>query len=449
MVTKQPHTGTRPGRGAPGGWLSGSGLARVVLAAREGCAAWARRHPRLVDAALVAMLLSLSGPNLRVRSGHEALTQVLIFATMIPLVWRRRAPFLVLMIIVALIFTQLFVSREVTDDVAVLVAFYTVAAYQSPQRVLAAAGLLGAGGAAIAAQNAPPGIHVLWVWMFMAGLVTAAGFLGYYARTRRAHLAALVDRAERLERERDQEAQLAASAERARIAREVHDIVAHNIAVMIALADGAAYTAVASPDQAVTIMGQVSATGRSALAEMRRLLGVMRQPGAPEHAPPPALADLDDLLATVQAAGLPAMLSVTGQPYPLPSSAQLALYRIAQEALTNTIKHAGATLAQVHLSYRPGEIGLEVTDDGHPAAGAGGGHGLAGMRERAAVFGADVSAGPAPGGGWRVHTVLHLEPGPPDPGPVAPGAVAPGPVAPEPATAAPAGREPGRPVEHR
>jgi signal transduction histidine kinase len=415
MATQQPRTVTRPGRGAPGGWPSGTGPVHVVLARWERCAAWARRHPRLVDAALVAALLWLSRPGLTVRTGHQALALALIFATMIPLVWRRRAPFLVLMIIVVLIFIQLFVSQELTDDVAVLVAFYTVAAYQSPQRVLAAAGILGAGGVAIAAQNAPPGIHVLWVWMFLAGLVTATGFLGYYARTRRARLASLVDRAERLERERDQEAQLAASAERARIAREVHDIVAHNIAVMIALADGAAYTAAASPDQAVTIMEQVSATGRSALTEMRRLLGVMRQPGDPGHAPPPTLDDLDGLVATVGAAGLPAFLSVTGQPYPLPSSAQLALYRITQEALTNTIKHAGAASARVHLSYRPGEVRLEVTDDGHPAAAPGAGHGLAGMRERAAVFGATVSAGPAPGGGWRVATVLRIEPAAPAP----------------------------------
>jgi signal transduction histidine kinase len=191
----------------------------------------------------------------------------------------------------------------------------------------------------------------------------------------------------------------------------MHDIVAHSIAVMIALADGAAYTAAESPDQAVTVMGQVSATGRSALAEMRRLLGVMRQPDAPEHSPQPTLADVDDLLATVRAVGLSTRFAVTGEPAPLPPSAQLALYRILQEALTNVLKHASAMAAEVHLTYLPGEVGLEVTDDGkhrrdgqpgQPGTGSAAGHGIIGMRERAAVFSGEVPAGPCPGGGWPV-----------------------------------------------
>jgi signal transduction histidine kinase len=201
----------------------------------------------------------------------------------------------------------------------------------------------------------------------------------------------------------------------------MHDIVAHNIAVMIALADGAAYTAETSPGQAASIMGQVSATGRSALAEMRRLLGVLREPAESGHAPQPSLDDVEDLVATVRAAGLPTRLTVTGPPFPLPPGAQLALYRTIQEALTNTLKHAPGATAQVRLAYRPGEVELEVTDDGGPApseqgpvpAGrepgsgpGGGGHGLPGMRERAAVFGGQVSAGPRPGGGWQVRTVL-------------------------------------------
>jgi signal transduction histidine kinase len=243
--------------------------------------AWVRRHPRLVDAALTAVLLALSGPRLPVHTGRQALTLALIIAAEAPLVWRRRAPFLVFLVITGLIAVQLLVNQELTDDIAVLVAFYTIAAYQPFRRILWAAGILAAGSVAVAAQAGPPGPHIFWSWVFLSGLAVAAGLLGYYMRTRRAYLASLVDRAERLERERDQEARLAASAERARIAREVHDIVAHSIAVMIALADGAAYTAVASPEQAVTIMGQVSVTGRSALTEMRRLLGVMRQPGPP------------------------------------------------------------------------------------------------------------------------------------------------------------------------
>jgi signal transduction histidine kinase len=204
---------------------------------------------------------------------------------------------------------------------------------------------------------------------------------------------------------------LAAATERTRIAREVHDIVAHNIAVMIALAEGAAYTAPTSTGQAVELMGQVSETGRSALTDMRRLLGVLREPAQPERTPQPTLDDIEDLLATIRTAGLPVRLTVTGQPYPLPAAAQLALYRMTQEALTNTLKHApGAAGAQVRLTYLPGEVGLEITDAGCPGAvtSPGTGHGIAGMRERAAVFGGKVTAGPRPGGGWRVHTVLPL-----------------------------------------
>jgi signal transduction histidine kinase len=412
-MTKQPRTATRPELI----------LARGVLAVRDRPLAWIRRHPLLTDAALAAVVLAVSLPPVSDISGRDkGLSLALIIALVCPLAWRRRAPFPVFMLMTGLALAQFFVSRELNDDVALLIAFYTLAAYQPPRRVFAAAVILEAGAVLVASGVTSS----LPVWAILSGLVAAAGFLGYYARTRRAYLAALVDRAERLERERDQQAQLAAAAERARIAREVHDIVAHNIAVMIALADGAAYTAAASPGQAVSLMGQVSATGRSALTEMRRLLGVLREPAAPGHAPQPTLDDVDDLLATVRSAGLPARLTVTGQPFPLPPSAQLVLYRMIQEALTNTIKHAAGATAQVRLAYRPGEVTLEVTDDGRPAAvpaagppkaspaagdpagPRGPGHGIAGMRERAAVFGGQVSAGPRPGGGWRVRTVLRF-----------------------------------------
>jgi signal transduction histidine kinase len=374
-----------------------------------------RRHPLLTDAALAAVLLVVSMPPVSTVAGHDqALSLVLIVALVTPLAWRRRAPFLVFAIMTGLALVQFFATRELTDDLALLVAFYTIAAYQPGRRILLAAAILEAGAVLVAAGVK----HPLPVWALLSGLVAGAAFLGYYARTRRAYLAALVDRAERLERERDQQAQLAAAAERVRIAREVHDIVAHNIAVMIALADGAAYTAEASPGQAASVMGQVSATGRSALGEMRRLLGVLREPATPGHAPQPSLDDVEDLVATVRAAGLPTRLTVTGPPFPLPPSAQLALYRTIQEALTNTLKHAPGATAHVRLAYRPGEVELEVTDDGgpgtvpagsEPAAGPhGGGHGLAGMRERAAIFGGQVAAGPRPSGGWQVRTVLPL-----------------------------------------
>jgi signal transduction histidine kinase len=419
MVTPPPRIGTRlehvPVRGA--------------LSWRDSYLAWIRRHPLLTDTALVAVLFWLSRPPLTgIHGSHQAWAAALVPALLLPLVWRRRAPFPVFLIIFAAALVQWFTSPQMTDDIALLVAFYTVAAYEPARRALIAVGMLETGGVLLVLRYVASGTMQAWFWALLTGLVAAAGLTGYYTRTRRARLASLVERAERLERERDREAQLAAAAERARIAREMHDIVAHNIAVMIALAEGAAYTTRKDPDQAVNLMGQVSSTGRSALAEMRRLLGVLRQQGrTPGHKPQPTLADVAELLGTVRAAGLPVRLAVTGQPSTLPPSAELALYRMIQEALTNTLKHAAATSARIRLSYLPGEVGLEVTDDGRPGARqagpgdggngqAGTGHGLAGMRERAAVFGGQVSAGPIPGGGWRVHTVLHVEPVPADGG---------------------------------
>jgi signal transduction histidine kinase len=389
-------------------------LVSSVLAWPGGYLAWARRHPLLVDAALVALLLLFSGPGLAAgRATDRPWTLILVVALLAPLVWRRRRPFVVFGLIAAVALIQWLTAGLLPADLAALVAFYTVAAYEPGRRILVAAGLLEVGAVLAAVRYAPGGTQ-FWAFFFISGLITAAGVIGYNIRTRRAYLAALEDRAARLERDRDRESQLAASGERARIAREMHDIIAHNLAVMIALADGAAYTAGEDLDQAVTVMGQVSDTGRSALTEMRRLLGVMRQPAAaPDHAPQPTLTDLDDLLATVRAAGLPTQLTVSGSRTELPPSAELAIYRLIQEALTNTLKHADATAASVRLSYLPRTVELEVTNDGPVPQVSGEGHGIAGMRERANVFGGEVSAGPGRGGsGWRVHTVLHLRPAP-------------------------------------
>jgi signal transduction histidine kinase len=365
--------------------------------------AWVRRHPLLADGALALVVLWVSGrPLTGIAGARLALALALVTAMALLLTFRRRAPFWVFTAVIVMALAEWFTDPSLVRDPAVLVAFYTVAAYQPVRQILFAAGTLLAG-AVVAAPRATPGGGAFRGWLLLSALVAGTGLVGYFARTRRAYLDSLVD----------QEAELAASSERARIAREMHDIVAHNIAVMIALSDGAAYTAADNPEQAASLMAQVSATGRAALTETRRLLGVLRQAPGAGHAPQPTLADIDELVASVRAAGLPTRLTVTGQPFALPPSAQLALYRMIQEALTNTLKHAaGVTSAEVRLSYRPGEVGLEVTDDGRPAGLPEGGHGVAGMRERAAVFGGEVTAGPRAGGGWRVHTVLHVDPTP-------------------------------------
>jgi signal transduction histidine kinase len=240
-------------------------------------------------------------------------------------------------------------------------------------------------------------------------MATAAVVLGLNVRTRRAYLASVEERAAQLERERDQQGLLAAAAERARIAREMHDIVAHNLSVMIALADGAGYMAEQDPQRAAGAMGQVSETGRHALGEMRRLLGVLREDDSTALAPQPGLADLEPLLEQVRAAGLHATLETVGAPVALGAGAELTVYRLVQEALTNVLKHAGAHAhATVRLHYDATGVEVEVSDDGHGRArvAVGAGQGLNGMRERAAVYGGELEAGPAPGGGWRVRTRL-------------------------------------------
>jgi len=419
-MTRQPRTAPRPehtpARGARASWD------RLLAAIR--------RNPLLADAAVAAAVLALLVPGVITPTGGiRVLALVLYTAQAVLLVFRRQYPFGVFLLIFVLAVVTANYTAEGLNGIALLVAFYTVAAYK-PRGVVLAAVMMEAL-VVLLVTFASAGVKD---WPRAASLLAdsalnaAAGFAGYSARTRRAYLEAAQDRAGRLERERDQQAQLAAAAERARIAREVHDIVAHNIAVMIALADGAAYTAETNPGQAASVMGQVSATGRSALGEMRRLVGVLREPTTPGHAPQPGLDALEELIASVRAAGLPTRLTATGPPFPVPPSAQLALYRITQEALTNTLKHAPGATAQVRLAYLPGQIELEVTDDGRPGAvpaggepagPPGGGHGIAGMRERAATFGGQVSAGPRSGGGWRVRTVLRLAP---PPGQIAAGA---------------------------
>jgi signal transduction histidine kinase len=413
-MTRQPRTAPRPehtpARGARAGWD------RLLAAIR--------RNPLLADAAVAAAVLALMVPQVITPAGGILVPALVLYtAQAVLLVLRRQYPFGVFLLIFVLAVATANYTTEGLNGIALLVAFYTVAAYK-PRRGVVLAAVMMEALVVLLVTFASAGVKD---WPRAASLLAdsalnaAAGFAGYYARTRRAYLEAAQDRAGRLERERDQQAQLAAAAERARIAREVHDIVAHNIAVMIALADGAAYTAETNPGQAASVMGQVSATGRSALGEMRRLVGVLRGPATPGHAPQPGLDDLEELIASVRAAGLPARLTVTGPPFAVPPSAQLALYRITQEALTNTLKHAPGATAEVRLAYRPGQVELEVTDDGRPggvppggepAGPPGGGHGIAGMRERAATFGGPVSAGPRPGGGWRVRTVLRLAPAP-------------------------------------
>ncbi|HSS59726.1 MAG TPA: histidine kinase, partial [Solirubrobacteraceae bacterium] len=311
-------------------------------------------------------------------------------------------------VIAAIALIQWLADVRSFGDSALLVALYTVAATQPLRTTLVAAGVVETGVALATARWAGP--HWQEAFVGLTGMATAAAVLGINVRHRRAALTLLQERAARLEYERDQRGRLAAAAERSRIAREMHDIVAHNLSVIIALADGASFAVHDAPDRAEVAMRTASRTGRQALNEMRRLLGVLREEQSPrELTPQPGIDEIDQLIEQVRSAGLPVRHDVTGlAPEPLPAGLQLATYRIVQEALTNTLKHAGLGAdARVALTFEAAGVQIEVTDSGPerwPAATEG--VGLRGMRERAAVYDGVVEAGPLEGGGWRVRARL-------------------------------------------
>jgi signal transduction histidine kinase len=379
----------------------------------EALLGWARRRPLVVDA-LVAGGLGLGFVLDAVSPATDGAARFVIVAGLTaPLALRRRAPLAAFAAISVVAFVQwLFFDPNYGADLALVVAFYAVAAHERRRWGIVAAFAILELGALLAALKYVPDAPVA-AFATVSALGVAAGALGLFGRTRRNHIASLEDRAHRLERERDQQARLVAAAERARIAREMHDVVAHNLSVMIALAEGARLTAAQDPSKAERAMGVVSSTGREALEEMRRLLGVLRdgKQGDTPLMPQPGIDALDGLLEQVRHAGLATRLTRTGTPTPVGPGTQLAVYRLVQEALTNTLKHArSASSAEVRLHYGDDALSLEVLDDGAPATGSAGGngHGLMGMRERAAAYGGAVEAGPQRQGGWRVRARIPL-----------------------------------------
>jgi signal transduction histidine kinase len=297
--------------------------------------------------------------------------------------------------------------------VALAIALYTVAATLNRGTAFVAAALAVAAEVPAAGQG---GWHDSWLALIYELIATAAVLIaGLYASTRRAYLAELRDRTQRLEREHDQTSALAAAVERARIAREMHDSVAHHLTVIVALSDGALAAVTRSPAQASEAIRGVSSTAREALAETRRLLGVLRADGGLElRQPLPGLSDLEGLFTRVRAAGLPVRYERSGLPGDTPPGVQLVIFRLVQEALTNTMKHAGpGASAAVRLQLTPGEVQVEVDDDGVGRAGARGapGGGLTGMQQRVGAFGGVLTCGPRQPRGWRV--TARLDPGHP------------------------------------
>lgn len=340
---------------------------------------------------------------------------------------RRRVPERMLLLVAGVGIAQLVLDVGPNPaDFAMLVLIYTVAAHDG-QRWASHLALAGGLCAATLAQIRwpEPGMSAgtkIFFTVVMTVPFALAWVLGDSLRTRRAYFAQLEERATRLEKEREAQSKVAVAAERARIARELHDVVAHNVSVMVVQADGAAYVLDAAPDQARQALETISSTGRQALAEMRRLLGVLRTGDAPEsgeYVPQPDVEQIKELVEQVRGAGLTVDFRIEGTPRPLPSGVELTAYRIVQEALTNTRKHGGPDAgASVRLVYFDDGLGLLVEDDGRGAAhelyedgGADGkGHGLIGMRERVGMVGGTLDAGPRPGGGFRISVLLPLKP---------------------------------------
>jgi signal transduction histidine kinase len=384
----------------------------------------------LVDSFLAVFLLGVSGVQYVAGTidGHDRLAGIPVFlglSTAVAL--RRRVPERMLLLVALMGVVQLVLDvRPAPADFAVLVLIYTCAA--DGKRWASRLALVGSLCAGTLSQLRWPseGTHGRPQQVFLAVVLTVpfvlAWVLGDSMSTRRAYLAQLEERADRLEKEREAQSKVAVAGERARIARELHDVVAHNVSVMVVQADGAAYVLDTAPDQAKQALETISSTGRQALAEMRRLLGVLRTGDvreSGEYVPQPDVAQIQELVEHVRTAGLTVDFEVEGTPRPLPSGVELTAYRIVQEALTNARKHGGPDVgASVRLIYFDDGLGLLVEDDGRGVAHAmyqgggadGQGHGLIGMRERIGMVGGTLDAGPRPGGGFRISALLPLKP---------------------------------------
>lgn len=340
-------------------------------------------------------------------AGLEPVTVPLSLAQLVPLYWRRSHPGTVLLAVAAASVAQAaLLDSPLYSQLAFPVAVYSAARFASAGWGVAAV-TLGVLGAAVAAVDwvRPYGTFTLGdlsaYFLTITVIVVAAWALGTLGRTRLAYVEALIERSERVEREAAQQVALAASAERARIAREMHDVVAHGLTTIVVQADGARYAAAAHPEAAVQALGDIGETGREALTDMRRLLGVLRDDEGPATTPQPRLADLVDLLHAAEVE-----TELVGLDTPVSDGIALTTYRVVQESLSNVRKHAGPGAdARVRVAVGPQAVEVEVVDDGRGAAASsdGRGLGLLGMRERVAAHGGELHTGPRAGGGFEVR----------------------------------------------
>jgi signal transduction histidine kinase len=397
------------------------------------------RHPRVVDsivvgfylvfsalgfiAVVVAPSIQSSGSTIEASPGAIALRVIATLGMAAALLFRRRAPWTVLVVMWAGTLIGLIFEGS-ADPIAIPFALYALAVYRSARDAwvgFAASVGIGtiAAGVGVIIKADPDisfGLGTLSTSIAFAVTCLLATLIGTNIGNRKRYVAALVDRANQLARERDQQSQLAVAAERSRIAREMHDIVSHSLTVMVTLADGSAATTAADPDRAAAAMRQVAETGRDALSDMRRMLGVLHagsDDATPAGAlqPQPGIAELPALVETFRSAALPLEFSSTGVP-PMDPGEQLVVYRIVQEALTNVLRHAGSvSLVTAAVSYGLTQTIVNVTDDGDGGDAGGPGHGLVGMRERVTLYGGELESGPLAAGGWHVRATIPRQAG--------------------------------------
>ncbi|MEU3403770.1 histidine kinase [Streptomyces sp. NPDC006670] len=329
----------------------------------------------------------------------------------VPLLWRRRAPVAALLGVIGAGSVYLLALDGPGQPLpyAGLVCVYSIALLRPARERLAAAAALVVVVAVSVGLNTGTARELL----FSLFVFAAAFALGRLQATRLAYTAAVEDRAAQLERANRIEAEQAAARERARIAREMHDILSHAVSIMVVQAEAGPVAVRRAPERAEAAFEAIAETGRDAMAQLRTMLGVLRTQEAAPRAPQPGIGELGALVERVRASGLAVSYERTGEVRELPAALGATVHRVVQEALTNVVKHAGASAVDIRLEYGPGELAVRVTDDGRgPAGNAAGGHGLIGIRERAAAHGGTAWTGPgADGRGFTVLVTSPLEVG--------------------------------------
>jgi len=379
-----------------------------------------RNHPRDADALLTLLVVVVSlaahlwgdsSANGRTAPDPAWWTSLIVLAGTVPIYWRRTHPLQAGLVVVAAQVVALFIGLSGVEFLGSVIVVYSIGAYTvgvQRTRVMAAITALVIG---LFVAGWIDGLQLLDEFISTGVLLVTAFVVGDNLRRRRQHVADLAERAERAEREQGLLAEQRVTAERTRIARDLHDVVAHSVSVMVIQAAAARRNLTSDPDAASETLASIESTGRQTMTELRAILGVLRTDAADTAlGPQPSLHLIDDLVATDD---LPVAVSVEGEVTGLPDSVSVTAYRLVQEALTNVRRHAGpvdAVTVRVHVDAD--QLVIEVNDNGRGAGArpSADGFGIIGMRERVAAIGGTIAAGPRPGGGWRVRSVLPLDP---------------------------------------